>query len=187
LNKPLSAALSCAFLLGVVACSTGGNAPVTPSSDNAQSQRVKPDLAALGDIYISESFSPKTFVNDQGSSILTVSIYAENFVELTGVSVSVPVPTDNYNGIFATTDWPATTTCGGTLTMGSTAVSLVGGEVAGNSSCTISIPVEATYHTGTYIVTIPAGGVKATEELVAPSNAASAGVTVTAPVVIPHA
>jgi hypothetical protein len=184
LNKLFSAALSSAFLLGLAACS-GGASPVAPSSDDAQRVNVRPALAALGSIYVSAAFSPKTFVNGDGSSILTVTM-SDNFVPLSGLSVSVPVPTGNYAGLYAEAVWPATTTCGGTITMGATAVTLVGGSIAANSSCTISIPV-LSYHAGDYIVTIPAGGAKAQQVLSAPSNQASAGVTVTAPVVIPQA
>jgi hypothetical protein len=97
---------------------------------------------------IAEAFSPAG-IQPNGVSTLTITITnpAANSVALTGVAFTDSFPT---NVVVATPNG-LTNTCGGTATAtaGSGSLSLTGGTVAVNSSCTVAVNVTSS-STGSY-------------------------------------
>jgi uncharacterized repeat protein (TIGR01451 family) len=87
---------------------------------------------------ITKAFGAATiFVN--GTTSLTFTISNPNTTPLTGLSFVDPLP----SGLRVATPNALTSTCGGTTTAvaGSSSISLTGGTLAGNASCSISLQV----------------------------------------------
>jgi large repetitive protein len=102
---------------------------------------------------VSKSFSPASIVAG-GTSRLTITLSNANAEAITGVAF-----TDTYPAGL-TTDTPdnITTTCGGTASSTASSVSLTGGTIPANGSCTVAIDVTAAAD-GSYVNSIPAGAV----------------------------
>ncbi len=132
----------CALMLGVLAV------PFLPAG-----------AAAIVDV--NKSFSPINIFPGQ-SSTLTIQLFNSNTVAATGTAFSDALPAN------VTATAVGVNSCGGTVTIvPNTAVALSGGTVpAGDGlnsgSCAISVAVVAAV-TGTYVNTIPVGGVTSSQ------------------------
>jgi uncharacterized repeat protein (TIGR01451 family) len=131
--------------------------------------------APAPDPVVTKSFSPST-VGPNTNSTLTLTLSNSFAQPLRGAAI-----TDTYpSGTFVNAPVPgAGTTCGGTVTAaaGDSSVSLTGGTIPANGSCTITVSVRAAA-AGTYVNAVPAGSL--TTLLATSSAAASATLTVSA-------
>jgi len=126
---------------------------------------------------ISKAFSPSS-INVGGASTLSFTPTNSNGSALTNAAFSDPLPA----GLQVSSTPSASNTCGGTFSAGAgaTTVSLTGGTIPANGSCTLSVSVTATTSgtknntTGT--ITANGGGLTLT------GNTASSSLTVSATV-----
>ncbi|CAN1209514.1 hypothetical protein TUMEXPCC7403_04780 [Tumidithrix helvetica PCC 7403] len=153
---------------GSVTSATLNNAD--PSSATLQ---ILPQTAAT----INKAFAPNTIPGD-GRSRVTLTINNTNPYALTGASLTDTLPAnvtvDTRPGAIA----PTTTCTGGTVNTlpGDTGVSLSGGTIPANGSCTITFDATSTVG-DTYTNTIPANSLS-TDNLIGNSNVASANLNV---------
>ena len=117
---------------------------------------------------VAKSFTPSPIAVN-GTSTLTVTLTNSNTSVITGVNFN-----DTYPPGMTTAGTPATT-CGGTVTAAAAGNSLTlsGASIPANGSCTVTVSVTAAA-AGSYVNTIPIGGVTATN---AGSNTAAASAT----------
>ncbi len=118
-------------------------------------------LVVVNPISGGKAFTPTTLVQG-GTALLTITL--NNAAALTATNASFTDSLATMGAGISVAASPApTNTCGGALTAiaGATALSLVGGTIAPNSSCQVTLPVlvAVTALTGTRINTIPAGSV----------------------------
>ncbi len=100
-------------------------------------------------------FAPGTVGAPGATSVLTITLTNSAAVQQRGAGFTLGYPANLVNA-----PTPAVaTTCGGpaTAAAGGGSVALAGGTIPAGGSCTISVTVTAT-STGTYVVTLPAGG-----------------------------
>ena len=119
---------------------------------------------------VCKSFSPAT-IKACGSSILTITLSNSN-----GTASTLTAPlTDNLPGGMTITSTP-TTTCGGTVTgkKGDSAVTLKGGSIPANGSCTVTAPVTIN-NKGSYCNKLSAGALQTDQGC----NASAADATLT--------
>jgi uncharacterized repeat protein (TIGR01451 family) len=134
-----------AFLNTIPAGNVTGNGGVSNVNPASATLTVGPTVTLL------KSFTPTNIVAG-GTSVLTITVQNPTNIALTGASLE-----DDYPAGVLTAITPAqSTTCGGTVTFGTTFVRLTGGTIPANGNCTISITVTANA-TGTYPNVIPAG------------------------------
>ncbi len=121
------------------------------STDGGIGNTASASVVVVAPPSIAKSFAPTAIVpNGLSTLTLTVTNPAVNGVALTGVAVTDALPTGmtvgSPNGLI--------NTCGGTATAtaGSASVSLSGGTLAVNGTCTLSLNVTAA-NTGTYLNT----------------------------------
>jgi LPXTG-site transpeptidase (sortase) family protein len=97
---------------------------------------------------IAKAFSPST-INEDGTSTLTFTITnpVENTIALTGVGFTDTLPT----GVTVVTA-PDANQCNGTVSSTSNSVTLTGGSIDANGSCTVSVTVTSAA-AGTYVNT----------------------------------
>lgn len=100
---------------------------------------------------ISKSFSPAT-IDSGATSILTITLTNPNGYDLTSAAFTDTLPA----GVTSTATAVATT-CGGTASKTANTVSLSGGTIPANGSCTVTAEVTST-SVGAHVNTIPAGG-----------------------------
>jgi uncharacterized repeat protein (TIGR01451 family) len=132
-------------------------------------------VAALAAPSVSKAFAPST-VAAGATSRLTITLSNSNSTAIAGAAF-----TDTYpSGLVNATPTNIATTCGGTASSTTNSVSLTGGTIPGNGSCTVGIDVTAA-SANSYSNTIASGGVTTTN---AGSNtqATTAVLTVTGPV-----
>jgi uncharacterized repeat protein (TIGR01451 family) len=130
------------------------NAPVTP-----------PTLA--------KSFTPST-ITTGGLSLLTITLSNANS---SAASITAPLIDNLPSGVLiASTPYASTTCSGGTVTAksGAAIVTLKGGSIPANGTCTVTVKVTANY-SGSCINTIPAGALQTSNG----NNAAKAVATLT--------
>jgi fimbrial isopeptide formation D2 family protein/uncharacterized repeat protein (TIGR01451 family) len=116
------------------------------------------NLTVVGKPAISKAFAPAT-IGVGGSSVLTLTISNPTAGALTGLSFTDAYPTNLVNSPSPT----ATTTCtGGTVTAAANAgsISLAGGTLAANASCTVKVNVSSAV-AGSYVNS--SGGVSSVE------------------------
>lgn len=109
-------------------------------------------ILTVGQPGLSKAFSVNPIAVG-GSSVLTLTLTNPTGAAMTGADV-----TDTYPAGMTNTATPsAATTCGGTVTAAANggSVSLTGGTIPANGSCTVTVNVTAT---GTLTNTVPAGG-----------------------------
>ena len=171
-SVPVTAALAGNYIdslaIGSLQTSNGNNAAPAVAT---LSVPVPPTAPTLG-----KAFSPAV-ISAGGSSTLTITLSNADSAAATMTSPLVEIFPSGVvlNGT-------ATTTCGGTLSSGSGGVSLSGGTIPANGSCTVTIPVSAAAG-GTYINSLAAGALQTSN---GPNAApAVATLTVNAPVIAP--
>lgn len=106
-----------------------------------------------------KAYSPTSIVIG-GVSTVTITLTNNSSTDLTGVTFTDTMPANlNISGT------PATPQCGGAISNTTTSVTLTGGIIAANSSCTITFNVTSTVPGSgtTYENTIPAGSITTTQ------------------------
>ncbi|MCX7769701.1 MAG: hypothetical protein N2202_01305, partial [Proteobacteria bacterium] len=105
---------------------------------------------------VTKSFAPSN-INVGGTSTLTINISSTYGYQLRGLTFTDTYPT----GVVNANPPNATNTCGGTLTAnaGAGSISLSGGTIPTNGSCTITVRVTSNT-AGVYNNSIPVGGVQ---------------------------
>ncbi|MEE3717208.1 hypothetical protein V2H45_10660 [Tumidithrix elongata RA019] len=124
---------------------------VTADGGISNLQPASATLTAGPTVSLLKSFTP-TNISPGGTSVLTIQIQNPTATALTGASLQDDYPA----GVLTATTPAQSTTCGGTVTFGTTFVRLTGGTIPANGNCTISISVTANA-SGTYPNVIPAG------------------------------
>ena len=127
---------------------------------------------------VSKTFNPNP-ISAGTSSTLTITLTNSNGTAITGVTF-----TDTYpSGLINASPANPATTCGGTATgaIGGNSVALSGGTIPANGSCTVTVLVTAA-SVGSYVDTIPAGGVTSSN---APASSSPATATLTVAAAIP--
>jgi uncharacterized repeat protein (TIGR01451 family) len=119
---------------------------------------------------LGKAFSPGT-INAGDVSTLTITL---NNGDATAASLTAPLVDTLPTGVVIASTPVSSTTCGGTLTAasGSSTVTLTGGSIPANSSCTIVVPVTAA-NGGTFINSLAAGSLQTSNG----NNAAPAAAT----------
>jgi uncharacterized repeat protein (TIGR01451 family) len=113
-------------------------------------------VAALTPPTVAKAFSPAS-IEPGEISRLTITLSNANGAALTGAAF-----TDTYpGGLVNATPANAATTCGGTVSSTTNTVTLSGGTIPANGSCTVSIDVTAASN-GSLVNTIAAGDVTTT-------------------------
>ena len=115
------------------------------------------DVVVLSPPTVTKAFAPAS-ITPGGASRLTITLANSNGTALTGAAF-----TDTYpSGLVNASPANAATTCGGGLVSSTTnSVTLSGGTIPANGSCTVSIDVTAATD-GDYANAIPAGAVTTT-------------------------
>jgi len=107
---------------------------------------------------VSKALSPNTILAGEQST-LTITLRNQDLnIDLTGLAVTDTLPLQ-----VTTVDPILTNTCGGTPTAGGTFVSLTGGSLIRNTTCTITVRVTSSIVGGPYNNTILAGAISATQ------------------------
>jgi hypothetical protein len=119
---------------------------------------------------LSKAFSPAT-IKAGGSSTLTITL---SNPDSAAASLSAPL-IDNLPSGLVVSGTPSTT-CGGTATASNSAVTLTGGSIPANGSCTLTVPVTAASG-GNYINSLAVGTLQTSNG----NNAAPAVATLTVP------
>jgi uncharacterized repeat protein (TIGR01451 family) len=139
-----------------------GGLTTTQGATNPRPVTAPIRIVKVPSVTIAKDFSPEN-IPAGGTSRLTISIAntATNAIALTGMKLTDTLPANITIGKFP----HALTNCtGGTVatTSGGTSVALSGGALRAGATCTISVNVTGTV-VGTYINTIPAGGLTTTQ------------------------
>ncbi len=117
---------------------------------------------------LTKSFSPATFVVGKNST-LTITLHNS---DSTPDTLTAPLIDTFPSGMLVS--GPASTTCGGTVTEGASSVTLTGGSIPANGSCTVTVMVTVN-QPGTFINTLGIGALQTNQG----SNTGSASATVT--------
>jgi LPXTG-site transpeptidase (sortase) family protein len=132
---------------------------VTTANGVTNADPVQASLTNLPGASVSKAFSPNP-IPTGSYSLLTITIQNTGNIDLTGMGMSDSMP----SGLqIAGGSAPAPVNhCGGTLTAvaGTQLIELANGALAGNSSCTIVVPITGN-NPGDFKNTIPAGGLHA--------------------------
>ncbi len=143
---PLAVGTSCTVSVQVTAALAGvyNNISSRVGSGQGSGNQATATLTVLDQPTITKAFSP-TSINQGGTSTITITLFNENTVALTGAAFSDPM-TSMQVATGATSNG-----CGGTLTatVGSGSISLSGGTIPARSgatpgSCVITVPVTST-------------------------------------------
>ncbi|WP_354447488.1 beta strand repeat-containing protein [Ottowia thiooxydans] len=176
----------CSFSVNVVAAAGDTYLNEIPagaltSSEGVNGQGADASLTVVGLTAIvgTKVFSP-AIVHGNGTNTFTITLRNNNTIALNNVAV-----TDNLPPLLRLASPPnATTTCGaGVLNAvaNASSISMSGGTIAPNSSCTVTAQVTPSnpnvFSSGTATNTIPVGGVTAAEGPLASNNAAFAANT----------
>lgn len=131
------------------------------------------NLAVYLPLTVSKTFSPTTATGTGTHPTMTVTLSNPNAFPVSGVAFSDGYPGGLTNNTAAANGTPS---CGGTVTgtAGSGTLTLTGGSIAANSSCTITGTVKGTTVGTAYTNTIPAGAVTTTTQNIPNIAAASA-------------
>ena len=177
----LAASSSCQATFQISAPNTGAFVNTTAAPTAANAPNGVPGTATLNVFSssppsISKAFNPVT-TTPGGTSTLTLTISNPNGSPLTGVGFTDALP----SGVLVASPNQLTSTCNGTATAtaGSGTVSLTGGTLGANGTCTVTVSVtaanEGIYNNTTSAVTSNEAG---------SGNTASATLTVASPPVL---
>ncbi len=174
----LAASTSCAFTVNPTGSSAGQQNNITSvvsSLEGGTGGTASASIAVVAPPVIAKAFSPTTIaLNGTTTLTLTVTNPAANSVAQTGVAFTDTLPA----GLVVATPNNLSSNCGGvqTAVAGSGSISLTGGTIATNTSCTVVVNVLGAapnqYTNTTGAVTSTNGGT---------GNTASANLTVAAP------
>ncbi|WKZ51462.1 MAG: sortase [Anaerolineales bacterium] len=107
------------------------------------------NLAVRAALYGTKSYSP-TAIPLGGTSTVTITLYNRSDTPLTSVAFTDTLPAG------LTVSAPASPQCGGTVTNTATTVTLSGGTIPANGSCTIVFTVTSSVAGGPYVNTVDA-------------------------------
>jgi hypothetical protein len=102
---------------------------------------------------LGKAFSPAT-INAGGLSSLTITLTNPDD---TAATLTAPLVDTLPSGVLISS--PPSTTCSGTLTSDASSVTLTGGSIPANGSCTVTVPVTAASG-GNYLNSLPAGALQ---------------------------
>jgi uncharacterized repeat protein (TIGR01451 family) len=117
---------------------------------------------------LSKSFSPATFILGKDST-LTITLHNPGS---TPAALTAPLIDTFPSGMLVA--GPASTTCGGTVTESASSVTLTGGSIPANGSCTVTVKVSVS-HAGAFTNTLGSGALQTNQG----SNTGSASGTLT--------
>ncbi len=124
---------------------------------------------------LGKAFSPAT-INAGGTSTLTITLSNANS---TAATLTAPFTDTLPSGVVISGS--ASTTCGGTVSTGASTVTLTGGSIPANGSCTVTVPVSAASG-GNYIDSLAVGSLQTSNG----NNTGPAVATLTvSPLVVP--
>lgn len=165
----LAANSNCTITLHVVMAVNGNltnripAGAVTTANGISSTQPTEASLTNLPGASVSKNFDPNTILAGAYST-LTITIQNTSNIPLVDMALTDNLPGTLPAGLeVAGASAPApVNNCGGSLSapFGSQIISLTGGSLAGNSSCTISVSVTSSIP-GTYVNIIPVGGLTA--------------------------
>lgn len=141
-------------------------------ANNTSEMSAPTAIVALDAPAVSKQFNPAT-VPAGSATQLTITLTNPNAFAISGVAF-----TDNYPAGLANAPVPnVTNSCGGTVTApaGGSTLTLSGGSIPANGSCTVSVSVVSGSE-GSSVNTLPAGSVTSAN---APPSAAAASTTLT--------
>jgi CSLREA domain-containing protein/uncharacterized repeat protein (TIGR01451 family) len=172
---------SCTVSVSVTSSSVGAHENTVAAGDvttanggsNTAGASATLTVSALAPPTVGKSFTPAAIAPGQ-NAVLTITLSNTNGTTLTGVTLNDTYPVAVTNAAAPN----ASTTCGGTVTAAAngSGVSLAGGVIPANGSCTITVTVTSGT-SGAHQNVIAAGGVTSTEA--GPNgDAASATLTV---------
>jgi hypothetical protein len=155
---------SCTVTVGVTAAAAGSdiNTLAAGALQTTNGANVTPAVATLtvtapvpGPPTVNKSFSPGT-ISAGGASLLTITL---SNPDTTVASLTAPLTDNLPSGLLVSGN--GNTTCGGTVTAvaGSSSVSLSGGTIPANGSCTLTADVTAAI-TGSYFNSLPIGALQ---------------------------
>ncbi len=166
----LLANTSCTITLRVIMAVNGNltnripAGAVTTFNGVSSTQPAEASLTNLPGASVTKSFNPSTILTGDYSA-LTITIQNTSNIPLLGMALTDLLPGALPNGLeIAGGAAPApVNNCGGTFSAitGSQTIALSGGSLLGNASCTIVVSVTSSTP-GTYVNTIPVGGLTAT-------------------------
>ena len=130
---------------------------VTTTNGATNADPAEASLTNLPGASVSKDFAPNP-IPANSISLLTITILNTGNIELVQMGMSDSLPT----GLLIAGSPAPVNNCGGTLTAvpGTQLIELTGGTLAGNSSCTIVVPITGSVP-GDYQNTIPVGGLVA--------------------------
>jgi len=170
-TAPLAGSYFNSLAAGALKTSSGNNAAPAVATLTVNAPALVPPTLA-------KAFNPST-INAGGISTLTITLSNANS---TADTLTAPLVDNLPSGV--TVSGASTTTCGGTVTavLGSSSVTLTGGAIPADGSCTVTAIVTAPL-AGSYLNSLAAGALKTSSG----SNASptSATLTVNAPVLVP--
>jgi uncharacterized repeat protein (TIGR01451 family) len=166
---------SCTVTVPVTAPNGGSyfNSLAAGALQTSNGSNAAPAIATLtvsppASITLNKAFSPAT-INTGGKSTLTITLSNNN-----GTAAAMTAPLTDTLPCGVTVASTPTTTCGGTVTSSASSVTLTGGSIPADGSCTVTVPVTAP-HGGSYFNSLAAGALQTTNG----SNAAPAIATLT--------
>ena len=145
---------------GALQTSNGSNAAPAIATLTVNAAVVPPTLG--------KAFSPAT-IAEGGTSTLTITLSNNN-----GTAANLTAPFTDTLPTGVVVDGAGSTTCGGTVTVGTSTVTLTGGAIPANGSCTVTVPVTAPSG-GNFINSLAAGALQTSNG----SNVAPAVATLT--------
>jgi len=147
-----------------------GRALARNGSVTLDSNVVSATTCAAASVSLSKAFSPAT-ITAGGISTLTITLTNTG---ATPAGMTAPLTDNLPSGVVVASTPNAATTCGGAVTTTSTSVTLTGGAIPANGSCTLSVNVTAAAG-GAYINALTTGALQTTNG----SNTGPAAATLT--------
>lgn len=153
-----------------------GRALAQNGSVTLDSNIVTPTVCVAASVSVSKAFTPATIAAG-GTSTLTLTLSNTGDAP---AALTAPFSDNLPTGVTVAAVPGATTTCGGVVTTSTSSVTLTGGAIPANGSCTVSVNVTAAAG-GAYINTVAAGSLQTTNG----SNTGPATATLTVTPVTP--
>ncbi|NNG22531.1 DUF7933 domain-containing protein [Telluria aromaticivorans] len=153
-----------------------GRALARNGSVTLDSNIVTPATCVAASVSVSKAFNPPTIAAG-GTSTLTLTL---SNTGSSAATLTAPFTDNLPTGLTVAATPNATTTCGGAVTTSTSSVTLTGGAIPANGSCTVSANVTATTG-GAYLNTVAAGSLQTSNG----SNTGPATATLTVTPVTP--
>lgn len=138
------------------------------------------NLGTVANAGVDKSFSPATIAPSE-ASLMTIRVVNQSIIQLTNLQITDDLPA----GLVPASPHNANSSCGGTLNVTPTQITLSGGNVAPLSVCLLTLDMTAAV-AGTYTNQLPPGSVTAGEEpnLIPPGSSATGTLTVRNPLAV---